>query len=321
MGLRNLKNKLQLIFLAIVMVIHSNLLLMGNDDFVGKIVSRDLHVEKWLTEKPETQGKFILIDFWRTWCGPCFASMPGLNKIQKSFADDLVIVGITSESESEVRKVFKLMDVQYSLGIEPKEIREKEFKIESFPHGVLIDPSGVVRWYGNPLDSNPEFNARFVRKIIDSYKGQDNRSIRFENQAGEEVPPLYVKGKSGGIWSTFVTIVIVGAVILILAGMIFELSQFIPDGYRDHLIGGILGVIVLVFLFHFYDRTGRSLYAYLSPLCVGPYFLIRAVNKSKQEYKKRHAEPSAANMWICAKCGEETHKIIQECVHCGQKKP
>jgi thiol-disulfide isomerase/thioredoxin len=53
----------------------------------------DLVVEKWLTKKPNTKGKFVLIDFWATWCAPCRRAIPDLNKFQKRFKKDLVIIG------------------------------------------------------------------------------------------------------------------------------------------------------------------------------------------------------------------------------------
>src|SRR4051812_13554317 len=47
----------------------------------------ELVVEKWLTEKPDTKGKFVLIDFWATWCPPCRKAIPELNAFKKKFGD------------------------------------------------------------------------------------------------------------------------------------------------------------------------------------------------------------------------------------------
>ena len=41
-----------------------------------------LEVQKWLTGKPELEGKFIVIEFWRTWCGACKRLTPLMNTLQ-----------------------------------------------------------------------------------------------------------------------------------------------------------------------------------------------------------------------------------------------
>ena len=67
----------------------------------------ELIVEKWLTEKPNTEGKFILIDFWATWCGPCIKAIPDLNNYHSEFKDDLVVIGISDEPKKTVKKFKK----------------------------------------------------------------------------------------------------------------------------------------------------------------------------------------------------------------------
>ena len=49
---------------------------------------------------PDTAGKVVLVDFWASWCVPCKASFPALNKLQQQYAaKGLVIIGIGVDDE------------------------------------------------------------------------------------------------------------------------------------------------------------------------------------------------------------------------------
>jgi len=108
-----------------------------------------LEVEKWLTAAPDTNGKFVLVDFWATWCGPCRQSIPHLNSLAKKFGDQLVVVGLSNEKESDV-KAMKSPQMNYAVAIDTQARMQKTLAVRGIPHALLIDPSGVVRFEGHP---------------------------------------------------------------------------------------------------------------------------------------------------------------------------
>lgn len=106
-------------------------------------------VEKWLTATPATPGKFLLIDFWATWCAPCRAIIPNLNAMQEKFKDQLVIVGLSDESESAV-KLMTTPKIEYAVAIDTKTRMKRAVEVTAIPHAMLMDPQGIVRFEGNP---------------------------------------------------------------------------------------------------------------------------------------------------------------------------
>ena len=57
--------------------------------FLGK-KAPEFAVEKWLTQEPDRKGKFVLVDFWATWCPTCRKAIPELNALRKKFGENSV---------------------------------------------------------------------------------------------------------------------------------------------------------------------------------------------------------------------------------------
>ncbi len=148
------------------------------DPVVSKIYARSirgqpapqLQVEKWLTDQPDTFQKFILIDFWTTWSEPCRQAIPHLNDLLKESSGRLVIIGLTDETEEVVHAVMSPPigvtppDIQYSLAIDTQGRMGRALEITALPHCILIDPSGVVRFEGNPLYLSEDILNHYLDK-------------------------------------------------------------------------------------------------------------------------------------------------------------
>ena len=121
-------------------------------------------VEKWLTDEPEMSGKFVIVDFWATWCAPCRRSIPELNALASRFPDKLVIMGLSDEPEEKVRAM-KEPSIDYFVGIDTQHRSISTIGIRAIPHALLIDPKGVVRFEGHPS----LLNADRLEKLMGRY--------------------------------------------------------------------------------------------------------------------------------------------------------
>ncbi|MFI5356569.1 MAG: TlpA family protein disulfide reductase [Opitutales bacterium] len=127
-----------------------------------------LVVEKWLTPAPATEGKFVLIDFWATWCGPCRRAIPELNEIHAKLGEQVAVIGISDEPEAKVRAM-KSPVIAYAVAIDPAKRMSSQLEIKGIPHVILVDPNGIVRWEGFPLLEGEELTLDVVRKIVAQY--------------------------------------------------------------------------------------------------------------------------------------------------------
>jgi cytochrome c biogenesis protein CcmG, thiol:disulfide interchange protein DsbE len=125
----------------------------------------ELQVEKWLTAAPDTKGKFVLVDFWATWCGPCRKAIPELNTLHKKFGDKLVVIGLSDETEDKV-KAMATPKMDYAVAIDTKARMKKAVEVKGIPHVLIIDPQGIVKWEGFPLLDGYELTEKVVEEIL-----------------------------------------------------------------------------------------------------------------------------------------------------------
>jgi cytochrome c biogenesis protein CcmG, thiol:disulfide interchange protein DsbE len=143
----------------------------GEDIVVPKLYARSFRgrpaprivVDQWLTPAPELAGKFVLVDFWATWCGPCRRSIPHLNELQAKFPDRLVVIGLSDESPDAIRRMAS-PQINYAVGTDPQKRTSREVEVSGIPHAMLIDPKGIVRFEGMPGYLTESVLDRLLRK-------------------------------------------------------------------------------------------------------------------------------------------------------------
>lgn len=125
----------------------------------------ELVVEKWLTPAPDMEGKYILIEYWATWCGPCRRSIPLLNEIHRRFQDRLVVLGISDEPEEKVRAL-KEPRIEYHVAIDTQARMKTALAVTGIPHVIILEPKGCVVWEGFPLLEGHELTPETVERIL-----------------------------------------------------------------------------------------------------------------------------------------------------------
>jgi len=104
-----------------------------------------------LEDKPvklsDLKGSVVVLDFWATWCGPCVASMPNLQKLyEEKSADGLRVYAVNlQEEKAQVTEFLKSKNLTLPVLLDTKGEVGNQYQVQSIPFTLIVGKDGVVK--------------------------------------------------------------------------------------------------------------------------------------------------------------------------------
>jgi len=97
------------------------------------------------------RGKYVLVDFWASWCGPCRAENPNITKLYTEFKNkNFDVLSVSLDSEEDREKWLKAVQTDQLTWAQVSDLKgwdnqaAKSYQIQALPQNFLVDPTGKI---------------------------------------------------------------------------------------------------------------------------------------------------------------------------------
>ena len=117
---------------------------------------------KTVSSRTDYRGKFLIVNFWATWCTPCVAELPALERLYQELkirfpAGGFELVSINADIDSSlaaVKEMVRSRGLTFPVVLDPEGVNVKAFNLSGFPETFFIDQAGQFVRTRDP-DSEP----------------------------------------------------------------------------------------------------------------------------------------------------------------------
>ena len=120
------------------------------------------------------QGKYVLVNFWATWCAPCRKEMPSLDALQEEFGGDafeVVTIATGRNAIPAIERFFEEVEVTHlPILLDPKQKLARDMAVLGLPISVILNPEGheIAR-----LRGDAEWYSDSARAIVGAMIGDE----------------------------------------------------------------------------------------------------------------------------------------------------
>ncbi len=111
----------------------------------------------------DLKGKVVVVDFWATWCGPCIASFPGMQKMVNKYRDNpnvkFVFIDTWEQGEKKEKNASDFItSKKYTFHVLMDNDNKvvEQFKVNGIPAKFVIDKEGVIRYKAVGFDGSDD---------------------------------------------------------------------------------------------------------------------------------------------------------------------
>ena len=120
------------------------------------------------------KGKFVYIDIWATWCGPCIRQIPSLQSLEKEYhGKNIEFISISTDESRRSGGSWEAAEKKWRNFVKAKQLTgtqlwagldasfQQEYQINTIPRFILIDPEGKIVNANAPRPSEPRLKEIF----------------------------------------------------------------------------------------------------------------------------------------------------------------